>query len=55
MARFGGYFASGDNAMDTMHIDMRAEEFGTAGGSLRGGFTEAQMERWNIPANRPYV
>jgi len=54
-ARFGGYFASGANAMDTMHIDMRAEEVGTAGGSLRGGFTEEQMERWNIPANRPYV
>lgn len=24
-ARFGGYFATGDNALDTMHIDMRGK------------------------------
>lgn len=55
MARFGGYFASGDNAMDTMHIDMRGEQAQTAGGSLRDGFTRAQMTRWQIPENRPYT
>jgi|tagenome__1003787_1003787.scaffolds.fasta_scaffold19723679_1 hypothetical protein len=53
-ARFGGYFASGENAMDTMHIDMRGLEVPTAGGGLRGGFTRAQMRRWDITENRPY-
>ena len=55
MARFGGYFASGGNAMDTMHIDMRGLVAPMAGGSLRGGFTRAQMTRWHIPENRPYA
>lgn len=54
MARFGGYFKSGANAMDTMHIDMRGLEVPTAGGDLRDGFTREQMRRWNIPANHPY-
>lgn len=53
-ARFGGYFATGDNALDTMHIDMRGKEVPLGGGSLRGGFTHAQMERWHIPENYPY-
>lgn len=55
MARFGGYFATGSNAMDTMHIDMRGLQVPMGGGSLRGGFTRAQMARWNIPENRPYT
>ncbi|MCQ1569151.1 SH3 domain-containing protein [Neorhizobium galegae] len=55
LARFGGYFASGANAMHTMHIDMRALEIGMGGGSLRGGFTRAQMTRWSIRENRPYT
>jgi len=55
MARFGGYFASGDNAMDTMHIDMRGLVAPMGGGSLRGGFTRAQMTRFHIPENRPYT
>ncbi len=54
MARFGGYFGTGSNAMDTMHIDMRGLQVGTSGGNLRGGFTSAQMTRWSIPANHPY-
>jgi hypothetical protein len=54
-ARFGGYFKSGANAMDTMHIDMRGTEIGTAGGNLRDGFNGEQMEKWGIPINRPYA
>lgn len=53
-ARFGGYFATGDNALDTMHIDMRGKEVSVGGGSLRGGFTRQQMARWSIPENHPY-
>lgn len=54
MARFGGYFASGSDAMDTMHVDMRGQIAPTGGGSLRGGFTAEQMARWDIKDNRPY-
>lgn len=53
-ARFGGYFRSGDNAMDTMHIDMRGLQVPMAGGSLRGGFTADQIRRWGISDNHPY-
>lgn len=55
MARFGGYFESGTNAMDTMHIDMRGREAQMAGGSLRDGFTRDQMRRWNISDNHFYT
>lgn len=54
MARFGGYFKSGENAMDTMHIDMRGRDAPMAGGSLRAGFTREQMSKWRIPDNHPY-
>lgn len=53
-ARFGGYFLNGNNALDTMHIDMRLHA-GSAGGNLRDGFYSTQMIRWGIPANHPYV
>ena len=53
-ARFGGYFASGANAMDTMHIDMRGLDAHTAGGSLRQGFYPKQMRNWKIKQNKPY-
>jgi hypothetical protein len=53
-ARFGGYFSGGANAMDTMHIDMRGLIASTAGGSLTGGFTQSQMEKWDVPVNHPY-
>lgn len=53
-ARFGGYFRSGANAMDTMHIDMRGREAPMAGGSLRGGFNREQIRTWSIPENHPY-
>nr|WP_246195166.1 SH3 domain-containing protein [Paracoccus litorisediminis] len=55
MARFGGYFKSGSNAMDTMHIDMRGMYVPMAGGSLKGGFTREQIRKWNIPENHPYA
>ena len=55
MARFGGYFKSGANAIDTMHIDMRGLQVPMAGGSLRGGFTRDQMTRWNVRENHPYA
>lgn len=54
MARFGGYFATGDNAMDTMHIDMRGLVAPMGGGSLKDGFTNRQMRKWAIPENHPY-
>lgn len=53
-ARFGGYFKNGPNAIDTMHVDMRAH-VGTAGGTLRDGFNSGQMATWGIPENHPYV
>lgn len=54
MARFGGYFANGENAMDTMHIDLRGLVAPMGGGDLLHGFTNEQMRRWNIPNNHPY-
>lgn len=54
-ARFGGYFASGANALDTMHIDMRGQEAPTGGGSTTGGFNRRQMLRFKIPSNHPYT
>lgn len=54
-ARFGGYFATGANAMDTMHIDMRGGIASTAGGSLEEGFKPTQMSKWGIPENWPYA
>lgn len=53
-ARFGGYFSSGANAMDTMHIDMRGREVRMGGGDLHRGFTPQQMRAWRIPENYPY-
>lgn len=54
-ARFGGYFATGPNALDTMHIDMRGQKAGTGGGSTTGGFKSALMSRFKIPSNHPYT
>jgi hypothetical protein len=53
-ARFGGYFRNGSDAMDTMHIDMRGRQVPMGGGSLKAGFSKAQIEKWNIPSNHPY-
>lgn len=53
-ARFGGYFATGSNALDTMHIDMRGQKAVTSGGSTTGGFKPALMARFKIPSNHPY-
>lgn len=53
-ARSGLYFGSGANAMDSMHIDMRGQKVGMAGGSVDGGFTPEQMRRWGITRNIPY-
>jgi hypothetical protein len=54
-ARFGGYFKSGDNALDTMHVDMRGEVAPMAGGSLKEGYFRFQRRKWGIPANYPYT
>jgi hypothetical protein len=50
-ARFGGYFAGGSNAMDLMHIDTRGRVAPQGGGTVSGGFNEAQMRRWGIDEN----
>ena len=54
MARFGGYFRNGVNAIDTMHVDMRGRVVPMGAGSVKGGFTKYQIEKWNIPKNYPF-